>query len=872
MKPLAFGTACTTDIAALLAATLSAPSGLSSTEAAARHVTDGPNLLPPPKRPSLLQLFARQFSNVLVWLLVVAAIVSIALGRQHDAWFIVVALLINAGIGTYQEYSAARILADLRSLTTPQAKVYRQGKPTMIDAAGLVIGDIIILESGARVPADARVIQSHGLEINESALTGESLPQQKQSAPLTIAPRLATATNCVFMGTTVGRGRGEAVVIAIGTDTQIGHISTHLSQIVPPLSPLQSQIATFATTALWWIGGMIAVMFFAGWLLGQNPEQLLITSITLAVAAIPEGLPALITVVLVIGMRTMASHKAVVQHYAAVETLGQVQILIVDKTGTLTKNQLAVTHLITRAGDRWQSTLTDDVTSRTPHLVDALDVMQRCNDATVHALSGNDPVDAALMQFAHTHLATQDLPERQFEVPFNSEMKYMATFYKHSATKTQVYIKGAPNAVLKLCAKTSPVRSLLAAIQPLTQQGQKPLLLATALIPTAKLVRAEWNWRTIHTVLQGAVTPIGAVTFADELRSDTARTIRQAQAAGVRVVMATGDTAAVAASVGATLGLKGEPITTLATDPTALTQQLLQHDIYAEVAPATKLELVTAWQEQGYVVAMTGDGVNDSPALKKADVGLAMGRSGTDIAKDTADIVMLDDAIATIVTAIRSGRTVFRNIQKVIAYLIATNLAEVLVLFIAVLSAGLIPLPLLPAQILWINLITDSIMVVPLALEPDHADVMQRPPRKRRDPLLSRTILQNVYISSSVIVGVTLLLFTATWYHSHDIAYARTIAFTALAGTQIFNLLNARSAKRSFFELGIWSNPAVIIVCVGTLIVQFGILYLPLTQRYLNLVPLPAATVGLTFLASASIFAILELKKYVIHKHVAPAS
>lgn len=867
MKQLSFEAASSADISDLLQTLHTAPTGLNAADAAKRYDEDGPNALPPPITPTLLHIFGQQFTNVLVWLLVVAAAVSLILGRAHDATFIVVALLINAFLGTYQEYTAGRILADLRSLTTTQTKVYRQGSVILIDATRLVVGDIIILESGNRIPADARVIVSHGLEVNESTLTGESLPQSKDTNTLTIRPRINTATNAVFMGTTVSRGRGEAVVISTGLQTQIGKLSVDLSHITPPLTPLQTQIASFAKTALWWIGGLVTTMFVIGISLGQDPEQLLITSITLAVAAIPEGLPALITVVLVIGMRTMASNKAVVQHQGAVETLGQIQILVVDKTGTLTKNQLAVANLITRHANKWVTRTADTVTADTPNLADSLHVLAWCNDATGKTADGNDPVDAALLTFVKA--LKPDLPSRtrQFEVPFNSDLKYMATFYQHSATATKVYIKGSPTAISHLCKAASPTASLQKALLPLMSEGQKPLFLATATLTTATLEKGKWDWRVIHKLLQESATVVGAVTFLDELRADTQETIRLAQQAGVRVVMATGDSAAVAATVGQQLGLRGTPITTLEKERLALNKQLRQHDIYAEVAPATKLELVAAWQEQGYVVAMTGDGVNDSPALKKADVGLAMGQSGTDIAKDTADIVMLDDSIKTIVTAIRSGRTIFRNIQKVIAYLIATNLAEVLVLFIAVLSAGLIPLPLLPAQILWINLITDGITVVPLALEPDHDDVMFRPPRKRTDPLLSKSIVQNVLIASFIIVGVTLALFTATYYQTHDLAYARTVAFFALACTQIFNLLNARSAKRSFFALRSTPNPAVLVVFIGSLVLQVSILFVPFLQTYLGVVPLRASTIGLILLVSSLVFIVLELKKYVIHRN-----
>lgn len=868
MSFIAYQKASQTDQTKILQQLASRPSGLDSASISERQQTLGPNVLPSSQKLTIFAIIGHQLANILIGLMFGATLLSVAIGHYTDAVFIAVAAVLGVIIGGYQEYAAEKILADLTKLTPNITKVRRGGKIEYIDSAKLVPGDIIIITAGNRVPADARILISNGLEIDESTLTGESLPQSKSVAPLANPPKLGSATTMLFMGTSPLRGQGEAVVTATGANTEIGQIARSISTLKPPRSPLQQQIGVATKQALWWILGLILTMLAVGLITGSNTGELLLTTITLAVAAIPEGLPALVTVVLVFGIRTMATKKTLVRQSEAIETLGRVQILMVDKTGTLTKNTLAVAHIIMPRQQQLMSIEAAKINPFTVGLTDLITAAAACNDSSVSGHFRDDPVDGAIWRLADRLGSKKITLARQFVLPFSSELKYMATFYQQSPGKTLIYLKGAPSAVIPLCHRLNPKEKarLKAALDEAASKGEKLVVVAKTVLLTSKLTAVSWHWKGIDRLLQDSATFIGALTFSDEIRPDTASLIAAAKEAGVRVVMATGDNALVAASIGHSVGLAGRPITKIDPDNAGLMKQLNGHDIFAEVTPSTKLQLVSQWQKHGYVVAMTGDGVNDSLALKKADVGIAMGRAGTDTAKDTSDVIILDDAISTIISAIASGRTIFRNVQRVIAYMISTNIAEVLVSFIAVLSAGLIPLPLLPAQILWINLVTDALTVVPLGLEPDHHNALKERPRRRTDPLLPADILRDMVLAAGLIVVITLAVFCLFYYKTADLAMARTAAFLTIAFTQMFNLLSVRSTDQSIFSLKVSTNPSLYISFVGTFLLQITILYLPLTQKFLGITPLSPLAVLVIIAASALLLVGTELHKYFIHR------
>lgn len=848
MRKLSLSTVSTLDIEEVLTTLNTQQEGLSQDTARKRLESGGLNRLPKPKLKSLLTVFALQFNNALIWLLVFAAIISFGLGRLEDAIMITFILILNAAIGTYQEYTASHILANLDTLSLPKTKVKRDGVVTTINTEQLVVGDIIILEAGNHVPADCRLLVSHALETNESTLTGESMPVNKTVPKLLAQETLAKITNCAYMGTTIVGGRGEAVVFATGIDTQLGTIAQDLVTVKPPKTPLQEQIADFSKTAIFAIAILIVLMMVLGVISGESIEDMFLTSISLAVAAIPEGLPVLITIVLVFGIKKMAVEKALVQKQMAIQTLGQVQVLVTDKTGTLTENVLNVSAVCIPKKNSYHLFSTETVSPFTVGLKPVINAAILANNASgkQHINITDDPVDQALLTFSAKFITTPNLKERLpriFEIPFDSDRKVMISFHRKSSTNTHVFIKGATRQVIALCKKPPYTKRLNKIITEQTSKGDKAIATAELVISNERLKRTDWQVKPLLNLLKGQAQFTGVLFLNDPIRKESAKTIEQATQAGIKVIMATGDNQQVAYNVGQQIGLA-------------------KKDIWSEITPNAKLELIKEWQDKGYVVAMTGDGVNDAPALKIADVGLAMGKRGTDIARDTADIIMLDDNIATIVKAVSSGRTIFRNIQKVIAYLLASNTAEILVLFLTVLTGGYIPLPLLPAQILWVNLVTDSITIIPLAIEPEHDDVMKKAPRKRTDPLLSPIIIHNMFYVTTIIVLITLGVFTFFWLSTKDIALSRTAAFFVLATTQAFNLLNARSVKTSIFKLGLHTNPAVIVSLISAITLQILIMYIPFTQRYLHLIPLSAPTIISLIAISSLILWLMELKKH----------
>lgn len=823
----------------------STENGLTLVAARARWHETGPNELPQPTVSSAWVILARQFTNVLILLLVIAASVSWLVGRHQDTVFIIIALLLNAAIGFWHEYQSARIVASLNELAAPTARTRRNRELKTIPASELVPGDIVLLNAGDRVPADARLITSVGLEVDESSLTGESLPQLKEAIVIKQPQRLLDLKNTVLMGTHVVRGRGVALIVATGGATQIGIINQSIAAAKTPVSPLQEQIAGFTKKAAIIISLVTLGLFLVGILTGQPLQSMLLSSISLAVAAIPEGLPVLVTVVLVIGIRKMAEERALVKKLSAVETLGQVQVLMTDKTGTLTQNSMAVSAVLLLQHQKWQHLAADTITGKTVGIIKPLQAAVLANEIVNRQNTAKyvDPIDQALLDFAEPLIDSAALRHKYptlHEIPFDSEQKLMASLHQTAANEVVVFLKGAPQVLRSLCPGSQ--RQWWREVVKISSQGEKVIATGECRLTLAEVKRVNFETKALLTLMRDRVQLTGVIALSDALRPESASTIALAQKAQIRVVMATGDLKPIAYNIAQRLNIH-------------------RADVRAEITPVDKLNLISQLQKQHLTVAMTGDGVNDAPALKQADVGLAMGYRGSDVAKAAADIVILDDSIDTIIKAIRSGRTIFRNIQRVISYYLATNIAEVTIVGLSILSAGLLPLPLLPVHILWINLVTDGFTVLPLAFEPDHEDAMSQPPRHRHQPLLPPYFWRYIWFTNFVLLALTIVAFLFSLRLTQDLFVSQSVAFSVLALGQIFNFLNARSIKQSFFKLGLNSNPATLISFFGSLVLHYAIFLIPSFRTYISLAPLSLRVLLLLTVYSSLAFWLMELYK-----------
>ena len=872
-----------------LRAQRSTAQGLSHLDARQRLDTHGPNRLAAAERPGALRRLAAQFHNLLIYTLLAAAVTTVALGDHLDAAVIFGVVLINAVIGFLQEGKAERALEAVHAMLASRATVLREGERHEIDAADLVPGDVVLVESGARVPADLRLLAARNLRIDEAALTGESVPVEKSGDAVEAAAPLADRRGMAYAGTGVVAGQGSGVVVATGGHTEIGRIGTLVAEVPTLATPLTRRLDQFARQITLFILVVSAATFLWGTRVGGLPPlDLFLAVVGLAVAAIPEGLPAIVTITLAIGTAAMARQRAIVRRLPAVETLGSVGVICTDKTGTLTKNEMTAVSLIladdtvtvSGAGYAPDGGFQVDGEAVDPAQHPGLGPLARCallcNDAQLHhgpegwVLAG-DPTEGALLALALK--AGLDPVEalartpRLDSIPFESEHRFMATLHHDHRGRVFALLKGAPERVLDLCVRDAAgppidLDDWRARMHAAAAEGQRVLALAECELPagTHELVMDD---------IRPRFTLLGLVGLMDPPRPEALAAVAECRRAGVRVVMITGDHAATAAAIGTGLGLRaGEPLNGAeidALDDAALAQRLAGTDVVARASPEHKLRLVNALQRGGQLVAMTGDGVNDAPALKAADIGVAMGQRGTDAAREAADLVLTDDHFATIAGAVRQGRTVFDNIKKALLFILPTNGGEA-GLILAAVFAGL-ALPVTAAQILWVNMVTSVTLDLALAFEPAETGVMQRPPRPAHEPLITRLLLLRVVYVSLLMLGAAFWVFQWTLDRGQGLEVARTAVVNMLVISEVFYLFNVRHFTASALTVeGLIGNRMALWAAAVTVGLQLLITYAPPMQALFGTAPLDAATWALIVALAFGKFVIVEAEKAVLRR------
>ena len=867
--------------------------GLPPQEAEARLQQYGPNRLKPPKQRSALRRLASQFHNVLIYVLLGAAAMTAFLQHWVDTGVILAVVILNALIGFIQEGKAEKALDAIRNMLSQQAAVRRGGKTLVLPAEELVPGDVVLLQSGDKVPADLRLFQVKELRIDEAMLTGESVPTQKSTAAVTEQAGVGDRSGMAYSGTLVTAGQASGVVVATGDGTEIGRISALLSHVQTLTTPLLRQMAVFGKWLTMAILLIAAATFGFGVLLkGYTAAEMFLAAVGLAVAAIPEGLPAIMTITLAIGVQRMARRNAIVRRLPVVESLGSVTVICSDKTGTLTRNEMTARMVATASGlfqvsgggyDPHGEFLLDEERidpQDYPLLQELCRAASLCNDAAVECKDGRwemrgDPTEGALITLAlkaglDLKLQDEEWP-RTDVIPFESEHRYMATMHHDHAGHGFIYIKGAPERLLEMCScqrmrgEDVPLDAgyWQEQMDAMARQGNRLLALA---FKGAMDHKRELNFDDVRSGL----TLLGIVGLLDPPRDEAIQAVGQCQQAGIRVKMITGDHAVTALAIGqqmhigdGTANLTGAELDDL--DDTALAQRIEDVDIYARTSPEHKLRLVKALQAQGHVVTMTGDGVNDAPALKRADVGIAMGQKGTEVSKEAAEMVLTDDNFASIASAVEEGRTVYDNLKKAILFILPTNGGEAFTLVAAILLGR--ALPITPVQILWVNMITAVTLALALAFEPPEAKVMQRPPRDPRAPILSKMLVWRIVFVSAIIVAGVFGLFL--WYRNQgaDLAYARTVAVNTLVMFEIFYLFNTRYITQSVLNWrGLFGNPYVLWAIAALVVMQMLFTYTAPAQALFGTAPLALATWGIILPVAATVLVVVELEKWLFRR------
>ena len=885
----------------VLACLDSGPRGLSGAQALSRLAAHGPNEIRAAEGPGPWRILAAQFRSLIVWILVVAALVSGLLGEAVDAFAILAIVVLNAVIGFYQEWSAEKSIAALRRMAAPQAKVLRDGRVVAVEAAAVVPGDVLALEAGDLVAADARLLESAAFSCVESALTGESEAVDKDAGvTLPAATALGDRADMVFMGTSVATGTARAVVTATGMDTELGRIAGLIGTEEED-TPLQKKLDAFGRVLIWATLGIVTLLFGLGWLRGIAPFELFLGAVSLAVAAVPEGLPAVVTVALALGVSRMARRRALVRSLPAVETLGATTVICTDKTGTLTFGEMTVRSLhvagidcdVSGEGYAPEGEVLVDGHGPEAGLREAVEalaeVLVACNNAHLEHRDGawtvvGDPTEGALLAAAAKAGSAkagaaidgiEAAMPRLLEIPFDSDRKLSTVVRRLPGGSARAFVNGAPDVLLERCTHILALEG----VRPMTDDDRRAIEarnegMARQALRVLGSARRDLDDALLTEVgagscpapgpsrpdaaslarVEGDLTFVGLSGMYDPPRPEAGEAVARCRAAGIRVVMITGDHPHTASAIARELGIGdgGKTVTGVeldAMDDDELARQVSGIDVYARVTAGHKLRVIRAWQDGGGVVAMTGDGVNDAPAVKGADIGIAMGRSGTEVTRQASDMIVTDDNFASIVAAVEEGRGIFDNIRKTLQYLLAGNTGELLLMAVCVLVG--LPVPLLPIHLLWINLVTDGLPALCLATDPIDPEVMQRRPRARTEAItdggfLGGMLLTGVLTASAAMAAYLLGLRTG------DVATARSWAFTVLVFAELLRAFGARSATRPVWRMALGANRNLVLVVALTLGVQIFSQHNEALGRFLKTVHISVAD-GLLLLAIGAV-------------------
>ncbi|OKL45141.1 cation-transporting P-type ATPase [Pseudovibrio exalbescens] len=866
--------------------------GLTAQEAHRRLQEIGPNRLPEPPKRSGAKRFLLQFHNILIYVLLSAAAITLLLGHFIDSSVILAVVIVNAVIGFLQEGKAERAMEAIRTMLAPRAHVLRDSRRLSIAGEELVPGDVVLLEAGDKVPADLRLFDSHGLQIQEALLTGESVPSDKTTAVTAEDAALGDRLGLAFSGTLVTAGQGMGVVVATAGETEIGRISGMLSQVENLTTPLVRQMGIFAKWLTAFVLSLSAVILALGYFVQGHPfNDVFMAVVGLSVAAIPEGLPAVLTITLAIGVQAMAKRNAIVRRLPAIETLGSVSVICTDKTGTLTRNEMMVAsalspkYVFTVDGSGYEPdgpvNLDDQPISGADHPVLArlAQAAVLCNDAFLHEREGiwqveGDPMEGALLAFAEKLGSSSDTTRKHWtqtdRIPFDSKHRFMATLNHDHEGKAFIFVKGAPERILEMCSgqwsdgiHTEAVNSAYWTDQAETIAAKGQRVLAFAIKPV----------EPAHTVLEYAdveqgLTLVGMVGMIDPPRHEAITAVNECHQAGITVKMITGDHAATALAIGKQIGLHktrrvltGVEIDAL--DDAQLKSVVMETDVFARTSPEHKLRLVMALQSHGMTVAMTGDGVNDAPALKRADAGIAMGQKGSEAAKEAAELVLADDNFASIAAAVKEGRTVYDNLTKVISFLLPVNGGESLSLIIAILAG--MTLPITPVQILWINMVSSVALAMALAFEPSEPQVMKRPPRPVNKPMLSGFLVWRILFVSLIFSAGVFGQFFLARAQGVGLEAARTMTVNTLVVMEIFYLFSVRYIHRTSLTLrGVLGTKAVLWAISIVTALQFLFTYSPFMQIFFSASPLTIPQ-GLQVVAfGIAVLLVLETEKYFV--------